>query len=1737
MSLPFRLRPRAFLLLGLFLPLALRLRADDHIRTGGQYQEPYPYGAPGSVIRTDQRFHPGDPSPSCNYIYLSCHAGDVIQNPAATNTFIDVVIPAGINLTWNQSIPGGPQITWPGTGAPGGGSAKVIFQNFPNTKTIRLKITSDFTPVSDNFNLSNIGFNTVGLLLSTPCGPGNLVDNVVETAGTIAHIDDATIRVSEYCTAAPGGGFAVNQVISPGTTVAMDPITITETATAANRGIWAIGAGPNFDNGIRITIPSGTGVTFNPAVVNVTCSGTAVPAHLAASTAVAYEDSNRTVRIPVSSDFDASNTVTISGLQLTTSPSASDQTFSLDIRTGKRANTNDLTVPGSSRPTKQIVGLPTISSTAVDQFFTAGDPPTNASPITIVDAAGSPKITSTDGLRIIIPNANMTFDTSITSVTCSGSAVPAKMPVTTNGVTYTGGTGNNKIAIIPVGANFSGGDDVTISGLRFMNFTGATALDHLELECKSTRAGVEGTDNHGIRIGRPTISSASDQVFVTPPPNPMATLTITDDASNPRIGTGPNRVSQLRIVIPAGFNMTWQGASPAIVSGKLNAAVGYAGGNKILILTANANFTAGETATVSGLNFTTGAASLPDNLELWMSASGLASATSEDDKIIAIGGVPTMTSSSNQQFTVNDPSTIGNNIILQDAASPSFQNGNTLQIIIPSGLNMTFNTLFIPTAVPGAGSGTVGARSFPDNKTLNIPITADFTGNQTLTLGNIRYTNFLGASGGAVAMQVKVTVGGPVAATDLFTKAIGAPTIASAAGQVFGVLDPSTQAANIVITDDLNTPRIKQVTDIRVRIPSTFNMEWDTTVLPSTSLSAGGAGAVNTPFFQSTKILVVPVATNFSGGKSLTLSGARFRNFSGVSGTDNLELEVNNQGTVIPNAFDTQTIKIGTRPTITSILTQDNSGNGSIDTLRLTFSEAINGSTTSVSSGLGFSVAGHTISTGSASGNILTFNLIETGNPDTGATPVVSYDPLVGNLIDVDDPLKLVQTTLVGTSDGSKPTIVGFSAVDLDGNGRIDQVTFTFSENLATGQADINDWTLVDADGQTDLLAGLTNTNVVIDGTNVVTINLSNAAGTSGSPRYQYQSDGLGGTLQDGSGNIVLLSTNNSPPVAKAGPDQSLAPSLVTLDGSASFDPDKQPLTYRWSQVMIPAPPVVVMPTPILSAKTTIFTTTPGQYTFQLDVSDGLTTRSDTVNVTILNIAPTAVAVVNQVAQVGVVCEVVASLSSDINGPSDIPIATGFNWTKVSGPPATMAGATSRFLNVTPSAAGVYVFEVTVTDSAANTSKSQVMVRAFDPVAVPPQAVPTADAGPDQVHAVGTPVTLDGRLSTSPIPGRTLSYAWAGPVTLSNPTSSTPSFTPTIAGVYTFQLTVTDNQPPNIASAPDSVSIFVFDPANKPPVALANRFTPTSIPVVGDLITLDSTGSFDPEGATLDYIWSQVEGPALILSHYNTATTSFTPITPGTYGFQLIVTDGVQQSPPVKTRFQVLRNAGDTPTTVTAVISSAVLGNGHVSMAAPITLTAANQSGSQSDTYWEQLEGPAVFINSGGGFAPWYGNAVTFTAPIPGRYVFQVYSLRFGDLLMAQSSVEVIVDSAGNTSPIADAGADQTKTAGDLITLSSALSSGDSTRFYWTQLAGPPVELSDPFGTTPTFTAAAAGTYVFALTTSDGSAASSKAVTVVTVGAGSGSAPASGGGGGGCGLSIEPLLLLGVVAFLRRRLR
>jgi hypothetical protein len=87
----FPARLRATLLLAFSLGLGLTLAADDHFRTGGVFQDPFPLAGDPSIVKVDQRFHVGDPATlGSTHMYIGCHAGDTI-NPGT----LVVVIPGG----------------------------------------------------------------------------------------------------------------------------------------------------------------------------------------------------------------------------------------------------------------------------------------------------------------------------------------------------------------------------------------------------------------------------------------------------------------------------------------------------------------------------------------------------------------------------------------------------------------------------------------------------------------------------------------------------------------------------------------------------------------------------------------------------------------------------------------------------------------------------------------------------------------------------------------------------------------------------------------------------------------------------------------------------------------------------------------------------------------------------------------------------------------------------------------------------------------------------------------------------------------------------------------------------------------------------------------------------------------------------------------------------------------------------------------------------------------------------------------------------------------------------------------------------------------------------------------------------------------------------------------------------------------------------------------------------------
>ena len=107
-------------------------------------------------------------------------------------------------------------------------------------------------------------------------------------------------------------------------------------------------------------------------------------------------------------------------------------------------------------------------------------------------------------------------------------------------------------------------------------------------------------------------------------------------------------------------------------------------------------------------------------------------------------------------------------------------------------------------------------------------------------------------------------------------------------------------------------------------------------------------------------------------------------------------------------------------------------------------------------------------------------------------------------------------------------------------------------------------------------------------------------------------------------------------------------------------------------------------------------------------------------------------------------------------------------------------------------------------------------------------------------------VILNAGSSTDPN-GNISTYAWAkiaGPAagTISSPSAASTTVTGLTAGVYSFELTVTDD---SSAVDKDTVLVTVYPPLNTPPVAIAGPDQRLTLPV--NSVSLNGTGSFDPD--------------------------------------------------------------------------------------------------------------------------------------------------------------------------------------------------------------------------------------------------------------------------------------------------
>ena len=205
------------------------------------------------------------------------------------------------------------------------------------------------------------------------------------------------------------------------------------------------------------------------------------------------------------------------------------------------------------------------------------------------------------------------------------------------------------------------------------------------------------------------------------------------------------------------------------------------------------------------------------------------------------------------------------------------------------------------------------------------------------------------------------------------------------------------------------------------------------------------------------------------------------------------------------------------------------------------------------------------------------------------------------------------------------------------------------------------------------------------------------------------------------------------PPVADAGADQdvTLPFSFVTLDGSGSYDADGTITAYSWVQVSGNGGVTIQGSSQV---QPEIYGLSPGTYVFQLTVTDNFgATGSATVTITV-----NAAAVLAPVANAGADTTIALPANSVVlngGGSTDPGGETlTYQWTEVSGPGAATLGSAA---NVTTTAgqlqAGLYVFQLKVTDASGLSDSATVQVRVINSARM-------ADSGSAQVSVYPNPV-------------------------------------------------------------------------------------------------------------------------------------------------------------------------------------------------------------------------------------------------------------------------------------------------------------------------------------------------------------------------------------------------------------
>jgi hypothetical protein len=274
--------------------------------------------------------------------------------------------------------------------------------------------------------------------------------------------------------------------------------------------------------------------------------------------------------------------------------------------------------------------------------------------------------------------------------------------------------------------------------------------------------------------------------------------------------------------------------------------------------------------------------------------------------------------------------------------------------------------------------------------------------------------------------------------------------------------------------------------------------------------------------------------------------------------------------------------------------------------------------------------------------------------------------------------------------------------------------------------------------------------------------------------------------------------------------------------------------------------------------------------------------------------------------------------------------------------------------------------------------------------------------------------------------------------------------------------------------------------SNGPPIAVTGAAQTVAKRA---LVTLDGSGSHDPDANSITYSWTQTAGPSVVLSSATAVKPQFTaPSVSGTLSFSLTVNDGQLSS-------------NNATTTVTVINHAPVASAGAdvtVAANAPVALDGAGSSDADGDplTYrYLQTAGPGVSLNSPSSANP------TFVAPNSAAVLQFTLVVNDGEADSASSTVTITV-MPPSAAPTAIAGMSITSPKRSVVTLNGSGSDpqGQTLTYQWTQTAGTAVTLQNAAGATAQFAApATVGDLQFSLTVNNGTLSSLPSVVTVHV--------------------------------------